>query len=130
MDVLALCCLLVFGTHIYKAAFYVMLSLLIVLLLACVIFLSLQPQSERVLVFRTPFVPFLPITAFFCNIYLMLELRKLTWLRMLVWLFIGMAYLQFQILNSFSVFCMAIATIGQVHPSFPKGRFSNSLKSV
>lgn len=47
------------------------------------------PQSDKDSTFKVPFVPFLPIAAVFMNVYLMVELRRLTWLRVIVWMSIG-----------------------------------------
>ena len=48
------------------------------------------PQSDKELVFKAPSVPFLPVLAVFVNIYLMMELRRLTWIRLIVWMTIGL----------------------------------------
>jgi cationic amino acid transporter 14 len=48
-----------------------------------------QPQSKNKLMFKVPFLPFLPLTAIFVNIFLLLELQTLTWIRFGVWMVIG-----------------------------------------
>ncbi len=40
--------------------------------------------------FRTPWVPFVPITGMLISAYLMYNLTGLTWLRLVVWLALGM----------------------------------------
>ncbi|CAF1368749.1 unnamed protein product [Adineta steineri] len=40
-------------------------------------------------IFLTPFVPWLPIFSIFCNIYLMLKLSFITWVRFILWMIIG-----------------------------------------
>jgi amino acid transporter len=48
-----------------------------------------QPQSKHKLMFKVPFLPFLPLAAVFINVFLLLELETLTWVRFAVWMFIG-----------------------------------------
>jgi amino acid transporter len=40
-------------------------------------------------IFLTPCVPWLPIFSIFCNIYLMLKLSLITWIRFIIWMFLG-----------------------------------------
>jgi len=40
-------------------------------------------------IFLTPCVPWLPIFSIFCNIYLMLKLSLITWIRFIIWMIIG-----------------------------------------
>lgn len=42
-------------------------------------------------VFLTPCVPWLPVLSIFCNVYLMLKLSSITWLRFILWMMIGFA---------------------------------------
>ena len=46
-----------------------------------------RPDLERA--FRVPGVPFVPILAILCSVYLMLNLPAATWLRFLIWMVIG-----------------------------------------
>ena len=48
-----------------------------------------EPQNSTRLRFMTPWVPLLPVCAVFANIYLMLKLSPLTWVRFVVWMAIG-----------------------------------------
>jgi len=50
-----------------------------------------EPQNKTKLRFMTPWVPLLPVMAVFANIYLMLKLSPLTWLRFVIWMPIGFA---------------------------------------
>ncbi|CAF3348438.1 unnamed protein product [Rotaria sp. Silwood1] len=40
-------------------------------------------------IFLTPFMPWLPIFSVFCNLYLMLKLSLITWIRFILWMIIG-----------------------------------------
>ncbi|KAJ8895293.1 hypothetical protein PR048_000618 [Dryococelus australis] len=63
-------------------------------LVGCLIVVSitLQPKSSRHLPFRVPFVPLLPALSIFINIYLMMMLDVLTWIRFAVWMAIGVVF--------------------------------------
>jgi amino acid transporter len=45
--------------------------------------------DEIVNLFFTPWVPWLPMLSIFCNIYLMLKLSLITWIRFFIWMIIG-----------------------------------------
>lgn len=47
-----------------------------------------QPNLRRP--FRTPFVPFVPIMSIICCVFLLINLKTVTWLRFVIWLAIGM----------------------------------------
>ena len=79
--------------------------LLMSMQLIWIIFLILKivqmPRSQEKLSYKAPFVPFLPIAAIWFNVYLMLRLSKLTWLRFIIWCSIGMIiYFGYGITNS------------------------------
>ncbi|XP_032220766.2 probable cationic amino acid transporter [Nematostella vectensis] len=48
-----------------------------------------QPQNPRKIEFMAPLVPGLPIMAIFFNIFLMLKLSRLTWVRFGIWMGLG-----------------------------------------
>eukprot|EP00112_Aurelia_sp_Birch-Aquarium-sp1_P023928 Seg733.10 transcript_id=Seg733.10/GoldUCD/mRNA.D3Y31 product="Cationic amino acid transporter 2" protein_id=Seg733.10/GoldUCD/D3Y31 len=89
LDLFTIAAILVFGRHINSALFYSIVSICTIAVIGLGIFLAKQPQNQEELVFRTPFVPVLPIFALFVNLYLMLELRRLTWIRLVVWMAVG-----------------------------------------
>ncbi|WP_283094234.1 amino acid permease C-terminal domain-containing protein, partial [Lactiplantibacillus plantarum] len=47
-----------------------------------------QPDLRRP--FKTPWVPFVPIMSIICCIFLLINLKPVTWTRFVVWLAIGM----------------------------------------
>ncbi|XP_046850954.1 high affinity cationic amino acid transporter 1-like isoform X2 [Xenia sp. Carnegie-2017] len=60
--------------------------------------ISRQPERKASLYFKVPFLPHLPLAAVFINVFLLLELRSLTWIRFAVWMTIGMViYLSYGI---------------------------------
>ena len=63
-------------------------ALVAVLVSACTV-IVLQPQNRSPLPFKAPLVPFIPLLCMFVNIYLMMELSVITWVRFGVWMFLG-----------------------------------------
>jgi amino acid transporter len=71
--------------------------LIFIVLLYVLIFLTYKTFSKRKQnisdelesIFLTPFVPWLPIFSIGCNIYLMLKLSFITWIRFILWMIIG-----------------------------------------
>ncbi|BFZ23202.1 hypothetical protein BsWGS_26241 [Bradybaena similaris] len=64
-------------------------TLLGLLLVGCIVLIILQPQSDASLPFKVPYVPVLPATSMFVNVYLMLKLSAMTWARFSVWMAAG-----------------------------------------
>lgn len=69
-------------------AIVVMVILGLVLVVGTVI-IFLQPQSKAKIPFKVPLVPWLPIVSMFINIYLMMELSSVTWVRFAIWMVVG-----------------------------------------
>uniref|UniRef100_A0A1I8NLY0 Cationic amino acid transporter C-terminal domain-containing protein n=1 Tax=Stomoxys calcitrans TaxID=35570 RepID=A0A1I8NLY0_STOCA len=67
----------------------VLLIVLVTLTLLVLVFICLQPREAYARVFRVPFVPVVPAVSIFINIYLMLQLDMMTWIRFGVWMVIG-----------------------------------------
>ncbi|XP_060839154.1 cationic amino acid transporter 2-like [Rhopalosiphum padi] len=61
------------------------IGLLILLLL-----LTRQPQSNKKLSFKVPLVPLIPCISILMNVYLMMKLDVITWIRFIIWLLIGL----------------------------------------
>lgn len=58
-------------------------------LLSGIVIIVLQPESKVKIPFKVPLVPWLPLVSMFVNIYLMMELSQVTWVRFLIWMVIG-----------------------------------------
>ncbi|XP_015185930.1 PREDICTED: cationic amino acid transporter 2 [Polistes dominula] len=74
-----------------KPLYVVPIVILIVALISTLIFIYLQPPSDKKLAFSVPLVPFLPAISILINIYLMMMLDIMTWLRFLIWMTIGLS---------------------------------------
>ncbi|XP_050675780.1 cationic amino acid transporter 2-like [Leptidea sinapis] len=61
-----------------------------VLLLATLVAIARQPVSEKKLAFSVPLVPWLPGLSILINVYLMLNLDTMTWIRFAVWIAAGL----------------------------------------
>lgn len=61
-----------------------------VVLIFAILAVAFQPQSHVVIPFKAPLLPFMPILSIMANIYLMLMLQPVTWVRFVIWLAIGM----------------------------------------
>ncbi|XP_075978075.1 cationic amino acid transporter 2-like [Anticarsia gemmatalis] len=54
-----------------------------------VVIMALQPHTDEQLTFKTPLVPFLPCLSIYANIHLMVIINWNTWLRVFIWLLLG-----------------------------------------
>ncbi|CAK9834482.1 Cationic amino acid transporter 2 [Anthophora retusa] len=73
-----------------RIAFVIPLAILVLVLILILIFIYLQPTSGKKLPFSVPLVPFLPALSILINIYLMMMLDKMTWVRFLIWMAVGL----------------------------------------
>lgn len=62
--------------------FIIVLALLIIIILQ-------QPENPKRLPYMAPCVPFVPASAMLVNIYLMLKLSAITWIRFSIWCLVG-----------------------------------------
>ncbi|XP_050435900.1 probable cationic amino acid transporter isoform X2 [Adelges cooleyi] len=69
---------------------YVVLYALLIALLAILGAISRKPQNKQILVFKTPWVPFVPAFSIAVNLYLIFQLSSMTLLRIVVWVSIGL----------------------------------------
>lgn len=60
-----------------------------VLLIGCILLLVRQPQNKTPLPFKVPCVPAIPLLSIFINVFLILKLSYMTWIRFAVWMVIG-----------------------------------------
>ncbi|GAB1602137.1 high affinity cationic amino acid transporter 1-like [Argonauta hians] len=87
---IVLCSILVFAEDHLKTgwAIYLIIQFGIIIIVLLVI-ICVQPPSTVEIPFKVPFVPVLPETSAFLNIYLMLKLPVSTWIRFCVWMVVG-----------------------------------------
>lgn len=69
-----------------------MACLLGIFLVTFIVLLVRQPQNKTPLPFKVPCVPAIPLLSIFINIFLIMKLNYLTWLRFAVWMTIGEFY--------------------------------------
>uniref|UniRef100_A0A8C1MM17 Solute carrier family 7 member 14b n=1 Tax=Cyprinus carpio TaxID=7962 RepID=A0A8C1MM17_CYPCA len=73
----------------------------IVLMVTLVIIILRQPENPKKLPYMAPCVPFVPTAAMLVNIYLMLKLSSITWVRFVVWCSLGvLIYFSYGMWNS------------------------------
>lgn len=68
-----------------------MACLLGIFLVTFIVLLVRQPQNKTPLPFKVPCVPAIPLLSIFINIFLIMKLNYLTWLRFAVWMAIGLS---------------------------------------
>lgn len=86
------CSFIIFGSdYISEQSWWaVLLVVLMILLIAVLVFVILQqPENPKKLPYMAPCLPFVPAFAMLVNIYLMLKLSTVTWIRFAVWCFVG-----------------------------------------
>lgn len=81
------------GDSLYDLKWWAILLLFIVgvLLIGTLILISRQPTSSTKLTFTVPLIPWLPGLSILINIYLMMLLDVMTWVRFAVWILIGLS---------------------------------------
>ena len=92
LSFVALGVLFVWGSHhLAKAKWWAFLVLTLgsLLLVCCALLLLRLPQNKTPLRFTVPFVPVLPLFTVFINLFLILNLPYMTWIRFSVWMIIG-----------------------------------------
>lgn len=86
------CAAIVYGLDALERHSYIIVMFLAIfgiLIVFAIIVISLQPQNTKKISFKAPFVPALPMLAIFLNVFLMLKLSRLTWIRFGVWMGLG-----------------------------------------
>uniref|UniRef100_F6YP51 Cationic amino acid transporter C-terminal domain-containing protein n=1 Tax=Ciona intestinalis TaxID=7719 RepID=F6YP51_CIOIN len=74
-----------------KEAWFVCLVVIFILLSKFfLLFICMFKQDETIKTYKVPFVPFVPFTSIIINIILMFKLQHLTWIRLAIWMSIGL----------------------------------------
>lgn len=77
------------------------LCLTILSLIINLYIISRQPVSSASLTFKVPFVPWVPGFSLLINIYLMIKLDIMTWIRFSIWIAIGLViFFSYSLRNS------------------------------
>ncbi|XP_047991174.1 cationic amino acid transporter 2 [Leguminivora glycinivorella] len=80
-----------YGTRVWsEPSALAIFSVGTILVLSTLFAISRQPVSEKKLAFSVPLVPWLPGISILINVYLMLNLDYMTWLRFAVWIAAGL----------------------------------------
>uniref|UniRef100_F6YP59 Cationic amino acid transporter C-terminal domain-containing protein n=1 Tax=Ciona intestinalis TaxID=7719 RepID=F6YP59_CIOIN len=80
-----------FGFKKLKEAWFVCLVVIFILLSKFfLLFICMFKYVQSVFIFQVPFVPFVPFTSIIINIILMFKLQHLTWIRLAIWMSIGL----------------------------------------
>lgn len=66
-----------------------LVGIIIFKMVALLVIILRQPESPKKLPYMAPCVPFVPVAAMLVNIYLMLKLSRITWVRFAVWCSLG-----------------------------------------
>lgn len=102
------CSATVYGLDAIQRHSYVIiifLGIFGVLSVFAMVVICLQPQNTSKISFKAPFVPALPILAIFLNVFLMLKLSRLTWIRFGIWMGLGL-YVIYDLLGNKLKLCL------------------------
>ena len=90
---LLLCVATIHGGNIIHLSHWWIIGITLVftvLLISAAVLIARQPQNRTKLFFRTPYVPFVPLVSILLNMFLIASLPELCWLRLMVWMVLGM----------------------------------------
>lgn len=59
-------------------------------MISILLLIARQPTAQRANSFTVPFIPWLPGISIVINVYLMLKLDYMTWVRFIIWITIGL----------------------------------------
>ncbi|XP_053325655.1 cationic amino acid transporter 4 [Spea bombifrons] len=91
---ICLCSIVVFGSshlHLPTWSFYLLVVIFSIGFLISLFFIWVHEQQSKTTTFQVPCVPLIPALSILLNIYLMLKLNYMTWVRFTVWLVLGLA---------------------------------------
>ncbi|XP_038076705.1 probable cationic amino acid transporter [Patiria miniata] len=94
--------IIIFGRQLLDQWWLIIIFLVVLAgVLGLILKIIQQPQNPDKLPFMAPCVPLLPFCAMFVNVYLMLKLSPLTWVRFVIWMAAGLIiYFGYGIWNS------------------------------
>ncbi|XP_018429370.1 PREDICTED: cationic amino acid transporter 4 [Nanorana parkeri] len=93
VSAICMCCILVFGSnqlHLPTWSFYLLIVIFLIGFLISLFLIWVHEQQKKINTFQVPFVPLIPALSILLNIYLMLKLNYMTWIRFSVWLVVGL----------------------------------------
>ncbi|XP_070618527.1 cationic amino acid transporter 4 [Erythrolamprus reginae] len=93
VSALSLACVLVFGEaqlHLPTWSYALLIVLSSLALMGSLILISVHEQKPTSRTFQLPLVPLTPAMSIFINLFLMLKLSYMTWLRFSIWLLAGL----------------------------------------
>ncbi|XP_063769235.1 cationic amino acid transporter 4 [Pseudophryne corroboree] len=88
-----MCSILVFGNnqlHLPKWCFYLLIIIFLIGYLCSLFLIWVHEQQKKTTTFQVPLVPLIPSVSILLNIYLMLKLNYMTWVRFSIWLAVGL----------------------------------------
>ncbi|KAK3540020.1 hypothetical protein QTP70_022815 [Hemibagrus guttatus] len=94
VSAVSLCAVVVFGQSYLKLPTWSFVLLLVIFSLAFVlslIVIFVHEQQKNTKTFQVPLVPFVPGASILLNVFLMMKLSPLTWLRFTIWVAAGLA---------------------------------------
>ncbi|KII71906.1 Cationic amino acid transporter 2 [Thelohanellus kitauei] len=122
-------CVLVFAVVVLftnrlfqKKNWWVILVLALILIVIIISFAILQTQPQNIedlsfkVIFicnKAPCVPALPVLAIVCNIFLILKLSTLTWIRFSIWMFIGIIVIDLSGFMVYVFYSYRFSKVGQ-----------------
>ncbi|XP_060069819.1 cationic amino acid transporter 2-like [Ylistrum balloti] len=80
------------GCYVTNVSWWALVVILCcaVSLVTTTILITKQPQNQTRLIYRAPYVPFVPLTSLLLNIFMMTSLSYTVWLRFSLWLLVGL----------------------------------------
>ncbi|KAM8960273.1 cationic amino acid transporter 4 [Pelodytes ibericus] len=90
---ICLCSVLAFGSthlHLPTWSFYLLIVIFAIGFLISLFLIWVHEQQTKTTTFQVPLVPLIPALSILLNVYLMLKLNYMTWVRFAVWLVLGL----------------------------------------
>lgn len=91
--IVCFCLVVIVGySHLRDGAWWaIILAILFsICMIICYLVMIAHEKNDAFLTFQMPFVPLIPCLSMFCNVCLMMTLNYLTWIRLIIWLAVGL----------------------------------------